>query len=175
MAWIGDRRIAALKHINLLSGCSDRELRQIASSITEIDVPAGRIIARQDEPGSEFFIIVEGRALASRNGQRLATLVPTTYFVEPALLDGGRRTATVTAETNLHLFVLSRGEFTGVCSSFPTVARRMFKEIASRLRQADELLTFMADDRMGIPHRNPGSDLQWQPSDGCVPAETAVE
>lgn len=88
----------------------------------------------------EFFIIVEGRATASRNGVFLADLNPADFFGELALLDGGARTATVVAETDIHLIVLSRGEFKHVCTSFPSVAPRMLAEIGARLRRADEAL-----------------------------------
>ena len=37
-----DKRIALLKSVDLLSGCNKNELQQIASQVTELDVPAGR-------------------------------------------------------------------------------------------------------------------------------------
>ncbi len=135
-----DKRIALLKSVDLLSACNKNELRQIATQVTELDVPAGKILAEQGMPGREFFIIVEGRATASRNGVFLAELHPADFFGELALLDGGARTATVVAETDIHLIVLSRGEFKHVCTSFPSVAPRMLAEIGARLRKADEAL-----------------------------------
>jgi CRP/FNR family cyclic AMP-dependent transcriptional regulator len=159
MAWIDshkDRRIATLKRVNLLLGCNERDLRQIASLTTETDVPAGRILAREGEFGSEFYIIVEGRAIASRHGQMIATLVPTRCFVEPALLDRGKRITTITAETDLHLFVFSRREFTGLCSSFPAVERRMGK--------ADDLVDFMTDGHKHVAlHGAPRQTLDGEP------------
>jgi CRP/FNR family transcriptional regulator, cyclic AMP receptor protein len=135
-----DERIALLKGVDLLSGCSADELRRIASLTTEFDAPAGQVLARQGEMGMEFFIIVSGLARASRNGVELAALEPTSFFGELALLDGGERTATVVAETDLHLLVLSRGEFKELCRSYPSVANKMLVELGARLRKADEIL-----------------------------------
>jgi CRP-like cAMP-binding protein len=70
----------------------------------------------------------------------LATLSPTDFFGELALLDGGVRTATVVAETDLRLLVLSRGEFKELCHSYPSVAQKMLAGIGARLRKADEML-----------------------------------
>jgi CRP/FNR family cyclic AMP-dependent transcriptional regulator len=135
-----DQRINLLKGVDLLSGCTKNELRQIASLTTELEAAPGQVLAEQGKPGQEFFILVEGRAKASRNGVVLATLAPTDFFGELALLDGGDRTATVVAETDLRLLVLSRGEFKHLCLSYPSVAHRMLAELGARLRRADEIL-----------------------------------
>ncbi len=135
-----DERVALLKGVSLLSGCSSDELRRIASLTTEWDVAAGQVLAQQGEVGMEFFIIVSGKAKASRNGVKLATLAATDFFGELALLDGGERTATVVAETELRLLVLSRGEFKELCRSYPSVMNKMLVELGSRLRRADEML-----------------------------------
>jgi CRP/FNR family transcriptional regulator, cyclic AMP receptor protein len=135
-----DERIALLKGVDLLSGCSSDELRRIASLTTELDAFAGQILAQQGEPGGEFFIIVSGTAKVSRNGVSLATLSSAAFFGELALLDGGGRTATVVAETDLRLLVLSRGEFKVLCRSYPSVTNKMLVELGARLRRADEML-----------------------------------
>lgn len=139
-----DERAALLKGVDLLSGCSSQELRRLASLSTEVDAPSGTVLAREGEPGNEFFIIVSGRAKASRNGVILATLSPTAFFGELALLDGGERTATVVAETDLRLLVLSRAEFRELCRSYPSVMNKMLVELGARLRKADEMLSARA-------------------------------
>ena len=135
-----DQRIELLKGVDLLSGCTKDQLQQIAALSTEFDARAGQVLAEQGMLGREFFIIIEGTATASRNGILLATLRPTDFFGELALLDGGDRTATVVAETDLRLLVLTRAEFNQVCLSYPSVAQRMLAVIGKRLRKADEML-----------------------------------
>ncbi len=135
-----DERIDLLRGVDLLASCTKDQLRQIASISTEIDVGTGQVLARQGEPGLEFFIIVEGTATASRNGVVLATLAPTDFFGELALLDGGGRSATVVAATDMRLLVLTRAEFNQLCRSYPSVAQRMLAVVGGRLRRADEML-----------------------------------
>jgi CRP/FNR family cyclic AMP-dependent transcriptional regulator len=146
-----DQRIDLLRGVDLLAGCTKDQLRQIASLSTELDVPAGRVLAKQGELGLEFFVIVEGTAKASRNGVVLATLTPTDFFGELALLDGGGRSATVVADTDMHLLVLTRAEFNRLCRSYPKVAQRMLAVIGGRLRKADEMLG--SDRRSDAPER----------------------
>jgi CRP/FNR family transcriptional regulator, cyclic AMP receptor protein len=135
-----DQRISLLRGVDLLAGCTNDQLRQIASLSTEIDAASGQVLAEQGRQGREFFIIVEGTATASRNGAVLATLTPTDFFGELALLDGGERTATVVAETDMRLLVLTRTEFNQLCRSYPSVAQRMLVVMGTRLRNADEML-----------------------------------
>jgi CRP-like cAMP-binding protein len=139
-----DERAALLKGVDLFSGCSSQELRRLASLSTEVDAPSGTVLAQEGEPGNEFFIIVSGQAKASRNGVTLAALSPTAFFGELALLDGGERTATVVAETDLRLLVLSRAEFRELCRSYPSVMNKMLVELGARLRKADEMLSARA-------------------------------
>jgi CRP-like cAMP-binding protein len=60
-----------------------------------------------------------------------------------ALLDGNERTATVVAETDVLLLVLSRTEFRTLAQVAPTAVQKLMTELSVRLRQADEQ---MADD-----------------------------
>jgi CRP-like cAMP-binding protein len=138
-------KMALLGHIDLFAECTKKELAQIASISTEYDAAAGQVLAQEGRPGAEFFIIVEGRATASRKTVVLATLTSTDFFGELALLDGGPRTATVQADTDMHLLVLSRGEFSQLCRTHPSVSYRMLKGLGGRLRQADEMIVEIGD------------------------------
>ena len=63
MALFGrDKKIAHLRKIPLLQGCTQHQLVAVAriSDITE--VPAGKLLALAGEPGDEFFIILDGTA-----------------------------------------------------------------------------------------------------------------
>jgi CRP/FNR family transcriptional regulator, cyclic AMP receptor protein len=134
------KRIDLLHGVQLFSGCSNGELGKIASLTTEVHAKAGKVLTKRGDPGLEFFIIVEGKATATRKGVHLATLGPGSFFGELALLDGGKRTATVIADTDMRLLVLSRGEFNGLHHVAPSVSAKMLAELGARLRSADEKL-----------------------------------
>ena len=51
--------------------------------------------------GAAFFLIDSGEATVTRKGVHLLTLGPGDHFGEIALIDGGPRSATVTASTDL--------------------------------------------------------------------------
>ncbi len=141
------QRLALLRAVNLFSSCTHRELTRIESLTTLIDVPAGTVLTEQGAPGEEFFVVVEGTATVSRNGRTLATLEPGSFFGEMALLDGGDRTATVVADTDMGLLVLSRREFKSLQLTVPSVAFKLLTEMGARLRSTDGLLDHLVDPR----------------------------
>ena len=55
-----------------------------------------------------------------------------------SLLDGGPRTATVTATTAVKALVLPTREFWQVIDDVPAIAHRLLATLAERLRAADE-------------------------------------
>jgi CRP-like cAMP-binding protein len=129
--------VELLSNVRLFSACSNRDLRRIASLTTPIDVPKGEVLIRQGETKRECFVIAEGQAKATMRGRRSVTLGPGTFFGEMSLLDGGPRSATVVAETDMHLLVLSSREFSSLLDSVPTVARGIMRGLAERLREAE--------------------------------------
>jgi CRP-like cAMP-binding protein len=132
-----DQRITLLRGVRLFSSCTNEELRHIASLVTLVEANQGSVLSEQGKAGKEFFVVVEGSATATRNGIRLARLDPGSFFGELALLDGGPRTATVIANTDMQLLVFARREFSQLHSSAPTVAYKMLAELGVRLRNAD--------------------------------------
>ena len=128
------------KDVALFGGCNASELGRLASLTTEHSVPPGQVLTERGEPGTAFFVIVDGEATATREGTHLAKLGPGSFFGELALLDGGSRTATVVSDSEMRLLVLSRREFMSLHSAAPSVAYKMLVELGSRLRKADEML-----------------------------------
>jgi CRP/FNR family transcriptional regulator, cyclic AMP receptor protein len=129
-----------LKSIWLFSACTNSELRRIRSSLDEVQVPKGKVLVEEGRIGLEFFLIVEGRAVVTRNGRKVATLGPGGYFGELALLDRRPRSASVVSETDMDVLVLSQRQFNGLLESVPTISRKMLAAMANRLREADSKL-----------------------------------
>jgi CRP-like cAMP-binding protein len=126
-----------LAQLPLFSTCSKKDLRLVASKATPLDIPAGRTIIEEGAPGKEVVVIDSGTAVVRRNGRKVATLGPGSAFGELALLDGGPRTATVVADTDLSVLILTRPEFAGLLDEVPGLARKLLQGLAGRLREAD--------------------------------------
>ncbi len=129
-----------LSTVPLFSRCSKKELSLLSRLTTNITIPAGRVAARQGHLGREFIVIVNGEATVAVDGQIVTTLGAGDFFGEIALLDGGPRTATVTAETDLVVEVMSHQEFASLLIDAPQVTIGILKGVAARLRAADVVL-----------------------------------
>ena len=128
--------VARLKSFPLFSMCSNDELGQVAAAATTISFPAGTVLAREGEVGREFMVIVEGTADVVVNGASVDQLGPNDFFGEVALLDGGLRTATVTATTDVVAHVIEQREFSVLLFDSPSLARKLLVGVAKRLRSA---------------------------------------
>jgi CRP-like cAMP-binding protein len=100
-----------LRGTTLFGDCSERELRLIASLLTEVWLTAGRVLTRQGHVGNECFIILSGHAVVEHNGALVGHAVAGSVVGELALMGEITRTATVTAATDLQVLVMSRTEF----------------------------------------------------------------
>lgn len=131
-----DRKIELLSGVPLFAACNKRHLSRISTLVDRIDVPQGKVLTRQGKPGSEAFIIVEGEAKAAMKGRRSVRLGPGELFGELALLDGGPRAATITAESDMVLLVVDNRGFSALLDD-PSVRRAVMAAMASRLREAE--------------------------------------
>ena len=113
----------------------DRELIARLSSVTE--APADSVICTQGAPGECFYVLLAGEVDVAVDGRSVAVLGPGCGFGELALLRrGGRRTAVVTATTEVRLLVFTRPEFATLMQELLPFARRVRAESHRRLAHA---------------------------------------
>jgi CRP-like cAMP-binding protein len=129
-----DERLA---RIPLFEGLSKRQLSQVSSLMTPLDLKAGKVLARQGEIGREFLILLEGQVEVARDGKTIAVRGPGDFIGEIALLDNRPRTATVTARTDVVVEVLNRGEFASLLAEAPELSAQVMATMARRLAALD--------------------------------------
>lgn len=132
---MADQSVTAwLAKVPMFSACSKRELNLIARAAKEVNHAAGTVLAREGERGVGLFLIVEGRCVVSIGGKQKAKLGPGEFYGEIALLDGGPRTATVTAQTDVRLVGITEWVFRGLLREHPSIALKTLESVAGRLR-----------------------------------------
>lgn len=123
-----------LAQVPIFSECTKRELTIIGRAAKEVSHREGTIIAREGERGVGLFLILEGQCKVSIGGKTKAKLGPGDFFGEVALLDGGPRTATVTALTPVRLVGITGWVFRGLLMEHPSIALKTLEAVAGRLR-----------------------------------------
>jgi len=128
---------SALRSIPLFEGIERKDLERLARSFRERSFHEGDVVTKEGEPGTGFFVILEGSAHVTVRGQTVATLGPGDALGEMALLDEGPRSATVVAATDLRCIALTPWEFRPFIEEYPTVAWTLLQTLARRLRAAE--------------------------------------
>lgn len=129
-----------LGRVPMFSQLSKRELKSLASTMKQVAYKPGDVIAEEGEQGLGFFVIADGTATVEASGDRRSTLKAGDFFGEIALIDGGSRSAQVTAESDLTCFGLSAWMFKPFVEDHPEVAWALLKTLAARVRAAEAKL-----------------------------------
>lgn len=126
---------ARLRSADLFDGVSDDDLAMIASHMEEREVAAGEHLTREGASGYFFFVILDGTADVAHGDEVVATLGPSDFFGEMAILDTGRRTATVTAVTDMVVGALFGADFAKYEHDSPALHARITAAMAERTAQ----------------------------------------
>jgi CRP/FNR family cyclic AMP-dependent transcriptional regulator len=130
-----DQKLELLGRVPLFGGCGTRDLEEIGKLADEVDVPAGHVLMREGATAQEFFLVLDGSLLVERGGKTLSTLGPGDFVGEIGLVDGGPRSATVTAESPSRLLVLGQREFHSLLAQHPGIQIQVLQALAHRVRQ----------------------------------------
>ncbi len=128
-----DTKVRVLKQVPLFAGASRRQLASLAGMMDEIAVAPGSVLVRQGRQGHSFYVIVEGEAEATCDGETIATFGPGAFFGEISMIDRGPAVATVTTRTEATLMVLSHDQFRRLLQSDPGLEVAVTRAMADRL------------------------------------------
>ena len=124
-----------LKSVPLFAGVSDSELGRIAERMSERTVPQGQAITAEGESGIGFFVIEDGTATVSVGGETVRTLGAGDHFGDIALIDGGPRSATIVADTDVRCRGMTAWEFRPLVQTNANIAWKILQALAKQVEQ----------------------------------------
>ena len=128
-----ETKAQALGRCGLFSSLSKKELALLARVSEDVEVDEGTVLAKEGEIGQQFFLISKGKVKIARNGRRIGTKGPGEWVGEIAVLEDVRRTATLTAETPVRMFVFARADFRHLVKESPGVESKILRALARRV------------------------------------------
>jgi CRP-like cAMP-binding protein len=131
-----DPFVETLATVPLFSACSKKELQMVAKSADHLTVAPGTVVVTEGAAGSEFFVILDGRARVERHGREVASLGPGRFFGDLALLDRAPRNASVIADSEMELAKLGQRAFDELLGH-PGFSKKLLAGLARRLREQD--------------------------------------
>jgi CRP/FNR family cyclic AMP-dependent transcriptional regulator len=129
-----NEKVELIKKVPLFAGCSKRELEEIAHIADEIDLNEGKEMTRQGSRGREFFVLLEGEADVSKDGESINKLGAGDFFGEIALVEDTPRTATVTATSPVRALVITDRAFKRLLEEQPEIQRKVLVALAERVK-----------------------------------------
>jgi len=114
--------LETLRHIDLLKGVSEEELRQIASIAEEADFAEGTLIFRENSPAGHLYLIVEGNVsleicAPSVGCRRILTVGKGELLGWSPVLENARFTATARAMTDVRTIRIQGQHLLALCES----------------------------------------------------------
>ena len=128
--------LAVLSSLAIFESLSKAELRKVAALSTPSTIAAGEVFLTEGSSGQEAFIITKGRGTVRRGNRLVAGVGPGDIVGEMALFAGIDRTASVTADTDLEVEVLTRTEFMSLLDQVPAITKML---MSSALKRSHEL------------------------------------
>ncbi len=128
-----DRKVALIKKTPLFSRLSKKALEDVAHIADEIDLPAGKVMAKEGDRGREFFVLIEGEADVTKGDRSINTMKEGDFFGEIALVTKMPRTASVTATTDVRVLVITERDFGALLKRSPEVGRGVAEALAERI------------------------------------------
>jgi len=122
-----------LVDVPLFADLSRRHLGKVAALGRTKRFPARTSIVTAGTNADAFYVILDGKATV-RAGNRRIPLTAGDYFGEMALLDGGVRSASVVADTEMLLMAIPRRGFLKLLESEPKIAISIMSTLAHRVR-----------------------------------------
>lgn len=129
----------------LIASWGSVELQDLLERATMCPMKRGDVVMHQGDPGDFLVILVDGTlrvSMVASNGREIILdyLEPGCVIGEIAILDGGERTASVTALGEGRYLRLNARVFREVLERHPRVAWGLLKEMSRRLRNANSII-----------------------------------
>lgn len=110
-----DHKEELIRGAKLFETMTDEQVHQLSSLLKMKTFKAGTDIIKQGDPGAEFFILDSGECVAvvtsGKSSQEVMRYSAGDLFGEKALLESAPRGATISAETDVVTYTLTREDF----------------------------------------------------------------
>ena len=130
--------VKVLQRVPLFADLTKQEVQQIARLFKERRFAEGETVIQEGSGGAAFFVIASGEATVLVRGKKRTTLEPDDFFGEIAMIDEGKRMATITADSELVCYGLTYWDFRPLVEANGVIGWKLLQRMAKMLRAARE-------------------------------------
>jgi len=126
-----------LRSTPLFEKLTDTQRERIGERLTEEDVDLGAVLARQGDFAYHLFVVLDGTAAVTLDGELVTLLRAGNTFGEIGIVERGRRTANVVALSPMRLLTMTIWDFNALAEQFPEFAARATALAQGRLARTE--------------------------------------
>jgi CRP-like cAMP-binding protein len=130
--------VERLRRLPLFGELDHYDLSMIARHVGETHAPEGRVLFEQGSIPYEMFVIEEGTAEVTKDGQTVGMIGPGDVVGEIALLRFQRRMATVRVTSPIRAVTVSADDLQLIEEEMPEIAGQLRSIMAARERELAE-------------------------------------
>jgi CRP-like cAMP-binding protein len=127
----------SLAAVPLFAGFSTKHLKRLASQSDELAFEPREAIVEEGMLGETLFVVLNGRGKVTRRGRKVGEVLPGDFFGELSAIDGGPRTASITAVTPVRVVRLFRRTLRKLLQDEPQLTVKILDGIVRRIRQVE--------------------------------------
>lgn len=128
-----DSKVKLIEKVPLFSKLSRKGLEDVAHLADELDLPAGKVMAKEGDRGREFFVLLDGEADVRKGDRSVNKMGAGDFFGEIALVTHMPRTASVTAIGDVRVLVITERDFNALLKRSPEISRGIAEALAERI------------------------------------------
>lgn len=132
--------MTVLRAVPLFEDLSQKQLKKVADLTEVARFMAGATLVKQGEIGDSFYVALTGQAKVVANKKTMNHLLPGDHFGEISLLDGEPRSASVVAETEMTLVIITQKDFLALLAKDPEITVCLLEGMARTVRRLDRSL-----------------------------------
>jgi CRP/FNR family transcriptional regulator, cyclic AMP receptor protein len=138
-----------IRRVPLFSMLTNEQAQSVADGVVKRRFRRGELVVEQGRKSNSLFILLNGRARVLTSDTRgreviLAVLEAGDYVGEMSLIDNEPHSATVRAEIQSDMLVLSRQDFSRCLPENTTLSYAIMRGLVRRLRNADRQIESLA-------------------------------
>src|SRR5581483_2854756 len=134
--------VIALPELDVTCGLDPSELHVLETALAARTFAPGDVVCKEGEDADRMWVLTRGsvsiRLQAEGGARRIASIAAGATVGEMAMLEGGRRSATVTADGAVSAYELSREAFERLLREHPSLGEKLLtyfaREMTRRLR-----------------------------------------
>jgi CRP-like cAMP-binding protein len=131
-----------MEEAKIFEGLEKDSMKLVKSIMQKRAYSAGDAVFEEGDIGHEFYIIESGTVDVLKSGVKIGELGKNEVFGEMAIIDNQDRAATIKAQSDIIVQVITREKFEQVkkedIEAYLTIVLNIAKEISIRLRDIDD-------------------------------------